>query len=138
MCSPHLATGMWDRLCAAIRLLLLGSAGGGRLSVAESSLGNSRSGSCLAFVTRTMKLLRRSSAESVCGEGVLLTTSVVATAVVLPEVAALTNTRLTPGCPPGDSVTSGGPCTCDGGGESAIHCAVFTGERVSTRDVSTS
>jgi hypothetical protein len=100
MCSPHLATGMWDRFCAAIRLLLLGSAGGGRLSVAESSLGNSRSGSCLAFVTRTMKLLRRSSAEFVCGEGVLLMTSVVATAVVLPEVAALTNTRLTPGCPP--------------------------------------
>jgi hypothetical protein len=62
---PRLAVGMWDRLCVAIRLLFLGSAGGGRLSVAESCPSSSRSGGCLAFVIHSLKLLRLQAAESV-------------------------------------------------------------------------
>jgi hypothetical protein len=64
-CSPHLGVGICDMLWAAIRLLLLGSAGGVRPAWAVSTPSSSRSGVCLTFVTRSVKCLRRLSAEVV-------------------------------------------------------------------------
>lgn len=69
-------TRICDRLYIAIRLLLWGSVNSARLLGSESSPGSSRSGSCLAFVTHSVKCPRHLSVEFVSGDGVLLIVSV--------------------------------------------------------------
>ena len=65
MCSPRLDARICDMLCAAICLLLLGSASGAHPPWTVSTPGNSKSGGCLAFVTHSVKRQRRMSAEVV-------------------------------------------------------------------------
>ena len=87
-CSPRLDVGICDMLCAAIRLLLLGSACGVRPPRAVTT-GSSTSGGCLGFVIRSVKHLRRLPTE--VGDGVRLTASVAATTVASLEVATPTS-----------------------------------------------
>ena len=118
-------------LCVAIRLLLLGSTGGVR-SPSTMTSGSFRSGGRLGFVIRSVKHLRRPPVE--VGDGVRLTSSVVATTIASPRVAAPTSAgsgRVSTG-----GVNCGSSSTGDIGGETDVHLAAFAG--VSTQDASAS
>jgi hypothetical protein len=124
-CSPRLDAGTCDMLCATICLLLLGSTGGVRPLSAVTS-GSSRSDGCLGFVIRPVKRLRRPPVE--VGDGVRLTSSVVATTVASPSAGS--------GHVSTGDVNCGGSSTGNIGGETNVHLVAFAG--VSTRDASAS